>query len=102
MKKLTILTLTGFLSAAMFFASAQTPAPQPQTGQGRGGAPHAWNDKDKNGICDHTGRKVGEGKGRMMAHSGRRGRGMAGCARAMGHGHGAGRQSTTPPAPSQQ
>ncbi len=54
--------------------------------QGRGGPPLAWNDKDKDGICDVTGDKVGQnpGQGRRMGP----GRGWA--ASAVGRGRGRG------------
>ncbi len=56
-------------------------------GRGRGGAPYAWNDKDKNGKCDLTGAPVGQGRGIGAMRCGRRGRGM----RAGGRGRGMGR-----------
>jgi hypothetical protein len=31
-------------------------------GRGRGGLPWAWNDRNRDGICDPTGRPVGEGR----------------------------------------
>jgi len=47
-------------------------------GRGRGGAPYAWNDKNKDGVCDLTGRPVGQGRGAAMAGPGMgRGRGGA-------------------------
>jgi hypothetical protein len=42
-------------------------------GRGRGGAPFAWNDKDKDGVCDVTGKPAGQGR----AHGWARGRGGA-------------------------
>ena len=54
----------GLLLAAAAGLAAQTADPnQPLLGRGRGGAPYAWNDKDKDGICDITGRPVGQGFG---------------------------------------
>jgi hypothetical protein len=42
---------------------ATQPQAQPQVyGRGRGGQPWAWNDRDKDGICDLTGRPVGQGR----------------------------------------
>jgi len=52
----------GLLLAAAAGLAAQTADPnQPLLGRGRGGAPYAWNDKDKDGICDITGKPVGQG-----------------------------------------
>ena len=57
-------------------ASGNTAA-QPATtnwqmmGQGRGGAPFAWNDKDKDGICDVTGQPIGQVIGRGRGTPGR-------------------------------
>ena len=47
--------------------------------QGRGGPPLAWNDKDKDGICDITGQPVGQmiGPGPAGAQMMGRGRGGA-------------------------
>jgi hypothetical protein len=45
-------------------------------GRGRGGAPYAWNDKNKNGICDITGAAVGQGRAAAGPRCGRRGRGV--------------------------
>lgn len=53
-------------SLALAQTQAQTPPPepgqaQPQVmGRGRGGAPFAWNDRNKDGICDLTGQPVGQ------------------------------------------
>lgn len=42
-------------------APATQQQAQPQVyGRGRGGLPWAWNDRDKDGICDLTGRPVGQ------------------------------------------
>jgi hypothetical protein len=46
-------------------------------GRGRGGAPFAWNDKDKDGVCDVTGKPVGQGRGQGAMRGGRRGRGAS-------------------------
>jgi hypothetical protein len=43
-----------------------------QLGRGRGGAPFAWNDQNKDGICDVTGKPVGQG--RTVGFGGGRGR----------------------------
>lgn len=40
----------------------QQPQPPVVYGRGRGGLPWAWNDKDRDGICDLTGRPVGQGR----------------------------------------
>lgn len=55
--------------------SAQVaPQATPQVyGRGRGGLPWAWNDQDRDGICDVTGRPVGQG--RAIGAGGGRGRG---------------------------
>ena len=52
--------------------TASQPVP-PHMGLGRGVAPFAWGDEDKDGICDYTGRPVGQrmGVGRMGARGGR-------------------------------
>ena len=46
-------------------AKAEIAAPPvgPQMGLGRGGAPFAWNDKDKDGICDITGQPIAQQMG---------------------------------------
>ncbi|MCZ2073616.1 MAG: hypothetical protein LC130_01265 [Bryobacterales bacterium] len=41
---------------------AQPLSQQQLYGRGRGGQPWAWNDRDKDGICDLTGRPVGQGR----------------------------------------
>ena len=48
------------LFAALSLAQSQ-PGPTVY-GRGRGGAPFAWNDRNKDGICDLTGRPVGQGR----------------------------------------
>lgn len=53
------------------------PAAQAQ-GRGRAGAPFAWGDKNKDGVCDVTGRPVGQGRGQMAQGGRRGGRGMRG------------------------
>ncbi|MGQ9633532.1 MAG: hypothetical protein ACUVXB_04740 [Bryobacteraceae bacterium] len=59
--KYKLLGLSLLLASAAGLA-AQTASPnQPLMGRGRGGAPYAWNDKDKDGICDITGKPVGQG-----------------------------------------
>jgi len=54
--------------------------------QGQGGPPLAFNDKDKDGICDVTGKPVGQRMGAAaaarrgrMGMKGRAGRGMGQC-----------------------
>lgn len=92
MKKLVLLTITGVLGAAL--AAGQTPAPDPKTapGKGRGGAPHAWNDKNKDGICDVTGKPVGQGRVMAGKQQGKQGRGHR-------HGRGMQRGFAAQPAP---
>jgi hypothetical protein len=59
MNRLINLLAVGILSATLaLFAQNGTPNPQP--GQGRSGAPHAYCDKDGDGLCDYTGKPVGE------------------------------------------
>jgi Spy/CpxP family protein refolding chaperone len=89
MKKITTL-LFGAALAFGITAFGQNAAPQQQQGQGRGGAPYAWGDKDKDGKCDITGQPVGQGRGRMAAR-GKRGRGMMGGGPGMRAGRGMGR-----------
>jgi hypothetical protein len=70
MKTLALIVFLGL-------AGASLAAGQQQMGRGRGGAPFAWNDKDKDGICDVTGKPVGQGRpigwarGRGPARAGR-------------------------------
>jgi hypothetical protein len=73
----------------------------PVMGRGRGGAPYAWNDRNKDGICDVTGQPVGQGRGMCAMRCGRRGRAVNG-----GWGRGMGRrcqqQSQPQAAPAQK
>ena len=84
MKKLTWIA-AGILAGALAL-SAQ---------QGRGGPPLAWNDADKDGVCDITGEPVGQqlGSGRMAVQGRRsavvRGGGMGRGGGAWGRGGGA-------------
>jgi hypothetical protein len=58
--------------------------------QGRGGEPLAFNDKDKDGICDVTNQPVGRNRSGMQAGRGQSaGRGP--CGRGLGRGMAAGR-----------
>lgn len=95
MKKLSI-TLSLLLGSGLLLLgqNANPPGGQ-QMGRGRGGAPFAWNDKNKDGVCDITGQPVGQGRG-MGAMRGGRGRGAA-CGRWMGRGFRA-QQQAAPPA----
>jgi len=54
--------------------------------QGRGGKPLAWNDKDKDGICDITNKPVGQnpGQGRQFATGQPMGQGRGGAPFAWG------------------
>jgi len=91
-----------------FAQNTNQPNPQVQ-GQGRGGAPYAWCDRNGDGICDVTGRPVGQGRGQMMS-PGMRGQQGGGMGRGMGGGMGRGmrgmscpyRQSAQSMAPSAQ
>ena len=82
MKKLT------WIAAGILAGALSLPAQQ-----GRGGPPLAWNDADKDGVCDITGEPVGQtiGRGRMTALGGRGGQGFGGAwGRGGGRGRGAG------------
>lgn len=60
---------------------------QPQVyGRGRGGLPWAWNDRNRDGICDLTGQPVGQG--RPVGFGLGRGRGP--CGQGLGRGVAAG------------
>jgi hypothetical protein len=92
-KRLMILTCAGALGLA---PSMMGQAPM---GRGRGGAPMAMCDHDKDGKCDRTGKPAGEcqaqgpgcGRGGMMAMNQGRGWGMRpGMGRGMGRGMGQG------------
>lgn len=107
MKKTLIIAFALTLCAAGLAvaqqASQDTAAPQ---GRGRGGAPYAWNDKNKDGICDLTGQAVGQRQGRgAVGMRGGRGRGFAGSSgrgfgRGMGRAMGSCAGQQTGPAPS--
>lgn len=63
MNKMLLLLSTGALAAGLVALGQTQDQPQNRTlGRGRGGAPFAWNDKNKDGICDLTGRPVGQGR----------------------------------------
>ncbi len=58
-----LLTATALLFGTAALMAQSAPAPNPEVrGRGRGGAPWAWNDKNKDGICDLTGKPVGQGQ----------------------------------------
>ncbi len=93
--KPTLLSLLAIGVAAVgltaYAQNAGQPAPQVQS---QGGAPHAWCDRNGDGICDVTGMPVGQGRGQMMSR-GQQGRGMGrgmvgGMRRGMGRGMGRG------------
>lgn len=96
MKKFSIaLSLLLGSGLLMLGQNANPPGGQPM-GRGRGGAPFAWNDKNKDGICDVTGQAAGQARG-MGAM--RRGRGRASAfGRGMGRGFRAQQQSAPPAA----
>ena len=76
--------------------NAGQPAPQ---AQGPGSTPHAWCDRNGDGICDVTGMPVGQGRGQMMSHGagGQQGRGMGrGTGRGMSCPYRQNAQSTDP------
>jgi hypothetical protein len=99
MKKFVIVASALVLgSAALSMAQSAPASGAPVIGRGRSGAPYAWNDKNKDGICDLTGRPVGQGPGAAAMRGGFRGRG-AGPARGRGMGRGFGaRQRQVAPA----
>ena len=76
MKRACLALAAVLLVAAASFAQGQSEPQQNQDqsqlqGRGRGGAPFAWNDSNKDGICDLTGQPVGQrqtgfGRGRRM------------------------------------
>jgi hypothetical protein len=78
MKKTSIGALILLAGSAIILAAQNADTANPQVmGRGRGGAPYAWNDKNKDGICDLTGQPVGQGRGAAMAGQ-RVGRGRGG------------------------
>lgn len=71
--------------------------------QGQGGAPRAFGDKDKDGICDVTGKPVGQRRAAMAAQSDQQGQRSFGRRHGRrGHGRGCGagaaQQTTSTPA----
>jgi hypothetical protein len=62
MKKMLLSSAAVLLPAATTIAQEQGQSRTRQRGRGRGGAPFAWNDQNKDGICDVTGRPVGQGR----------------------------------------
>lgn len=95
-KTLGLLAAGILLSGLSVLAQSANPAPQ---GRGRGGAPRAYGDSNRDGICEVTGQPVGQGR-RGARAGGRRGaRGCGQCCRC-GMGANAGAQTPTPaPAP---
>ncbi|HNY42796.1 MAG TPA: hypothetical protein PKJ41_20505, partial [Bryobacteraceae bacterium] len=74
---ITVLGLAiGTAGLALGQAAANTEG-QPM-GRGRGGAPHAWNDKNKDGVCDVTNQPVSQRQGQNAMGARGRGRGQAG------------------------
>jgi len=113
--KPTMLSLLGIGVVAVgltaFAQNTSQPNPQVQA-PGPGSAPHAWCDRNGDGICDFTGMPVGQGRGQMMSPGmrgqqgwgmgrgmgGGMGRGMRGMGRGMSCPYGQSAQLTTPPA----
>ena len=62
MRIMLLIFSTAALTALSGSAQDQTTAQTSICGRGRGGAPFAWNDKDKDGVCDVTGRPAGQGR----------------------------------------
>lgn len=78
MKKTSIGALVLLAGSAIALTAQNADSSNTQAmGRGRGGAPYAWNDKNKDGICDLTGQAVGQGRGAAMAGQ-RMGRGRGG------------------------
>jgi len=77
--------------------NALAPATPQVMGRGRGGAPFAWNDRNKDGICDLTGQPVGQGRPIGFGRGRGRGAGAAGWGRGMGRGWRAAPPAQTPP-----
>lgn len=106
MKKILITVFALTVGATGLALGQQAAQGAGQTmGRGRGGAPCAWNDKNKDGICDVTGKAVGQRQGRSARGMRGRGRAFAGGAgrgfgRGMGRGMGffANQQSNAAPA----
>ena len=101
---LTMCSVLVLGSVAAMMAQNPPPANTQPLGQGRGGAPYAWNDKDKDGICDLTGAPVGQGRGFCGCRYGRWGYGPgaragAGWGRGMGWRFGFQQQPQAPPVP---
>jgi hypothetical protein len=85
-------------AALLFAQNTRTSNVSPQ-GRGRGGAAFAWNDRDKDGICDLTGAPVGQGRGSGAMRGAGRGRGAnGGWGRGAngGWGRGMGRRASCP------
>lgn len=57
MKKLISLLAVGIVALALY---AQNGTPNPNPGQGRGGTPQGYCDKDGDGLCDVTGLPIGQ------------------------------------------
>ncbi len=101
MKTALVITIGLMLgSAAVMMGQSSAVANSQQMGRGRGGAPYAWNDKNKDGVCDVTGQAIGQGRGNGAMRGGRRGRGGA-AGRGFGMGRGMWAQQQTSPARSQ-
>lgn len=90
-----IIWITTMVLAGAFALPAQ---------QAQGGAPRAFGDKDKDGVCDVTGRPVGQRRAAMAAQGDQQGQRGFGCRRGRrGHGRrcGAGVAQQTSSAPAQ-
>jgi hypothetical protein len=84
MKSTLLFLTTGVLVAGLAAFGQNGNPPDPQTrGQGRGGAPNAWGDRNGDGICDFTGNPVGQCQGTCPGFRGGQGQGMG---RGMGRG----------------
>jgi len=82
MKSTLFVLAAGTLALALTAFGQNNPTTTAQgQGRGRGGAPYAWGDKNKDGICDITGKPVGQNCGR---NCGRNAGGMMGRGRGQG------------------
>jgi len=90
MRNFLIFAAVAVFGYAALAVAQSAPASNSQVmGRGRGGAPYAWNDKNKDGICDLTGAPVGQGPCGAGMRRGRRGRWAGGgWGRGMGRGFG--------------
>jgi hypothetical protein len=70
MKNVLVVLAGGALAASLVFGQGAAQPPAAAQGQGRGSAPFAWGDRNRDGICDFTGRPVGQGRAARAAGRG--------------------------------